>query len=66
MPYRRLKYKTLILRLEHFYAATDFLLQPMYSEEPSLVDLNDNLSWDLAGFDPGVPRLIQMLTTGDL
>ncbi len=32
----------------------------------SLVDPNDHLAWDLAGFDPGVPRLIQMLATGDL
>ena len=30
----------------------------------SLVDPQDDLSWDLAGFDPGVPRLIQMLATG--
>jgi 60 kDa SS-A/Ro ribonucleoprotein len=32
----------------------------------TLVDPNDPLSWDLAGFDPGVPRLIQMLATGEL
>ena len=32
----------------------------------SLVDPQDPLSWDLAGFDPGVPRLIQMLATGEL
>lgn len=32
----------------------------------SLVDPKDNLAWDLAGFDPGVPRLIQMLATGEL
>ena len=32
----------------------------------SLVDPKDNLSWDLAGFDPGVPRLIQMLAMGEL
>lgn len=31
----------------------------------SLVDPQDNLAWDLAGFDPGVPRLIQMLATGE-
>jgi 60 kDa SS-A/Ro ribonucleoprotein len=29
----------------------------------SLVDPKDDLSWDLAGFDPGIPRLIQMLAT---
>jgi 60 kDa SS-A/Ro ribonucleoprotein len=32
----------------------------------SLVDPKDEESWDLAGFDPGVPRLIQMLATGEL
>ena len=32
----------------------------------SLVDPKDKDSWDLAGFDPGVPRLIQMLATGEL
>jgi len=32
----------------------------------TLVDPNDPLSWDLAGFDPGTPRLIQMLATGEL
>ena len=32
----------------------------------SLVDPKDQQSWDLAGFDPGVPRLIQMLATGEL
>lgn len=32
----------------------------------TLVDPKDPLSWDLAGFDPGVPRLIQMLATSDL
>ncbi len=32
----------------------------------SLVDPKDQDSWDLAGFDPGVPRLIQMLATGEL
>lgn len=32
----------------------------------SLVDPKDPLSWDLAGFDPGGPRLIQMLATGEL
>jgi 60 kDa SS-A/Ro ribonucleoprotein len=32
----------------------------------TLVDPTDPLSWDLAGFDPGVPRLIQMLATGEL
>jgi len=32
----------------------------------SLVDANDPNSWDIAGFDPGTPRLIQMLATGEL
>ncbi len=32
----------------------------------TLVDPKDPLSWDLAGFDPGVPRLIQMLAIGDI
>jgi 60 kDa SS-A/Ro ribonucleoprotein len=32
----------------------------------SLVDPTDSLSWDLAGFDPGMPRIIQMLATGEL
>jgi 60 kDa SS-A/Ro ribonucleoprotein len=32
----------------------------------TLVDPTDPLSWDLAGFDPGTPRLIQMLATGEL
>jgi 60 kDa SS-A/Ro ribonucleoprotein len=32
----------------------------------TLVDPRDPLSWDLAGFDPGVPRLIQMLAAGEL
>jgi 60 kDa SS-A/Ro ribonucleoprotein len=32
----------------------------------SLVDPKDQQSWDLAGFDPGVPRLIQMLANGEL
>ncbi|MGL5871904.1 MAG: TROVE domain-containing protein [Xenococcaceae cyanobacterium] len=32
----------------------------------SLVDPQDPLSWDLAGFDPGVPRLIQMLATDEI
>ena len=32
----------------------------------TLVDPNDPLSWDLGGFDPGVPRLIQMIATGEL
>jgi 60 kDa SS-A/Ro ribonucleoprotein len=32
----------------------------------SLVDPQDPLSWDMAGFDPGAPRLIQMLATGEL
>lgn len=32
----------------------------------TLVDPQDHNSWDLAGFDPGIPRLIQMLATGEL
>lgn len=32
----------------------------------SLVDPQDPLSWDLAGFDPSTPRIIQMLATGEL
>jgi 60 kDa SS-A/Ro ribonucleoprotein len=32
----------------------------------SLVDPKDSLSWDFAGFDPGTPRIIQMLANGDL
>ena len=32
----------------------------------TLVDPQDSLSWDLGGFDPGTPRLIQMLANGDI
>lgn len=32
----------------------------------SLVDPQDPLSWDLGGFDPGIPRIIQMLAAGEL
>ncbi|NEO30592.1 MAG: TROVE domain-containing protein [Symploca sp. SIO3C6] len=32
----------------------------------TLVDPKDPLSWDFAGFDPGVPRLIQMLAMGEV
>ncbi|EAM50103.1 hypothetical protein CwatDRAFT_2483 [Crocosphaera watsonii WH 8501] len=32
----------------------------------SLVDPKDPLSWDLGGFDPGTPRLIQMLAKNEL
>ena len=32
----------------------------------TLVDPQDNNSWDLAGFDPGTPRLIQMLASGEI
>lgn len=32
----------------------------------TLVDPNDDLSWDLGGFDPGTPRLIQMLAAGNI
>ena len=32
----------------------------------SLVEPQDQYSWDLAGFDPGIPRLIQMLAKDEL
>lgn len=32
----------------------------------SLVDPQDPLSWDLGGFDPGIPRLIQMLANDEI
>ena len=32
----------------------------------TLVDPKDNLSWDLSGFNPGVPRLIQMIAAGQV
>lgn len=32
----------------------------------TLVDPKDPLSWDLGGFDPGIPRIIQMLATDEL
>lgn len=32
----------------------------------TLVDPKDPMSWDLAGFDPSTPRIIQMLATGEL
>jgi 60 kDa SS-A/Ro ribonucleoprotein len=32
----------------------------------TLVDPKDHNSWDLAGFDPGTPRLIQMLANGEI
>jgi 60 kDa SS-A/Ro ribonucleoprotein len=32
----------------------------------TLVDPNDPLSWDLGGFDPGIPRIIQMLAMDEL
>lgn len=32
----------------------------------TLVDPQDNNSWDLAGFDPATPRLIQMLASGEV
>ena len=32
----------------------------------SLADAQDANSWDIAGFDPATPRLIQMLATGEL
>lgn len=36
------------------------------SSQITLVDPQDPLSWDLAGFDPGIPRIIQMLAKGEL
>ena len=32
----------------------------------TLVDPKDTNSWDLAGFDPGIPRLIQMLAKNEI
>lgn len=32
----------------------------------TLVDPQDPLSWDLGGFDPGIPRLIQMLANDEI
>lgn len=32
----------------------------------SLVDPQDPMSWDVAGFDPGTPRLIQMIAADEL
>ncbi len=32
----------------------------------TLVDPQDPMSWDMGGFDPGTPRIIQMLAKGDL
>lgn len=32
----------------------------------TLVDPSDPLSWDMGGFDPGIPRIIQMLANGEL
>jgi 60 kDa SS-A/Ro ribonucleoprotein len=32
----------------------------------TLVDPQDSQSWDLAGFDPGTPRLIQMIAQGEV
>lgn len=32
----------------------------------TLVDPKDQMSWDFGGFDPSMPRLIQMLASGDL
>ncbi len=32
----------------------------------TLVDPNDYLSYDISGFDPGSPRMIQMIASGDL
>ncbi len=32
----------------------------------SLVDPKDPHSWDLAGFDPGLPKVIQMIATGEV
>jgi 60 kDa SS-A/Ro ribonucleoprotein len=32
----------------------------------TLVDPKDPMSWDFGGFDPSLPRIIQMLASGDL
>jgi 60 kDa SS-A/Ro ribonucleoprotein len=32
----------------------------------TLVDPTDPLSWDMGGFDPGIPRIIQMVAKGEL
>jgi 60 kDa SS-A/Ro ribonucleoprotein len=32
----------------------------------TLADPNDPQSWDMAGFDPGAPRLLQMLAAGEV
>jgi 60 kDa SS-A/Ro ribonucleoprotein len=32
----------------------------------TLVDPKDPLSWDFGGFDPGMPRIIQMLANGEV
>jgi 60 kDa SS-A/Ro ribonucleoprotein len=32
----------------------------------TLVDPKDNMSYDIAGFDPGAPRMIQMIATGEI
>jgi 60 kDa SS-A/Ro ribonucleoprotein len=32
----------------------------------TLVDPNDPQSWDLGGFDPGIPRIVQAIATGEL
>jgi 60 kDa SS-A/Ro ribonucleoprotein len=32
----------------------------------TLVDPNDNQSYDIGGFDPGVPQMIQMIAKGDI
>ncbi len=32
----------------------------------TLVDPTDPLSWDFAGFDPSMPRIIQMIANGDV
>jgi 60 kDa SS-A/Ro ribonucleoprotein len=32
----------------------------------TLVDPSDPQSWDLGGFDPGIPQIVQMIATGEL
>lgn len=32
----------------------------------TLVDPQDPLSWDFGGFDPGTPRVIQMIAQGEV
>jgi 60 kDa SS-A/Ro ribonucleoprotein len=38
----------------------------LQTNQISLVDPQDSMSFDIAGFNPSAPRLIQMIATGDL